>query len=126
MVNETMQDTRVGSLLLEEFRVSNLSATVKRELFQILGLVLKRSPLQSQNIAPTVQKLLFSELFSEVEKQKKPQIPIVVGSLKGITHLMHCLEPPPETGTTLRLSGLERVLRTRSTRSASANRQFPS
>lgn len=99
MINETMQDTQVGSLILEDFRVSSLSATVKRELFQILGLIVKRSPHQSQNIALTVQQLLFSELFAEVEKQKKPQIPIVIGTLKGITHLMHSLDPPPDSST---------------------------
>ena len=97
VVNETLHSTPVASLLLEEFRVSHLSATVKRELFQILGLLVKRAPRESELVSTAVEKLLFTEFFCEVEKQKSPQVPVVIGALKGITHLLHTVDSSPDT-----------------------------
>jgi hypothetical protein len=96
VVNETVHNTQIGSKILQELKVSRLTATVKRELYQILGLLIKRNPQKSETISDTVQELLFSELFNEIKNKKKPQIPVVIGSLKGLRHLMYVMEPEAE------------------------------
>ena len=88
VLDEIVKNAQIGPLVLQELDVSRLSPTVKRELYQILGLLIKRNPEKLKSISEIVKKLLFSELFKEIENSKKPQIPIVIGALKGLRHLM--------------------------------------
>jgi hypothetical protein len=96
VLDETVQSHRIGHLVLEELDKMRLSATVKREAYQILGLLVKRNGESLKSILTQVQVILFRELFQEVENSKIPKIPIVIGCLKGIRHLMEVADPDPQ------------------------------
>ena len=96
VLDETVQSSRIGQLVLEELDKMRLSATVKREAYQILGLLIKRNPEKLQGVSKEVQTMLFREVFKEIDNNKNPMIPVIVGCLKGITHLMHAITPEEE------------------------------
>ena len=66
-----------------------------------MGLLIKRNPIKLSPISNTVKKLLFSELFREIENSKKPQIPIVIGVLKGLKYLMCVIFPEEDESKNL-------------------------
>ena len=93
VLDETVQSSRIGQLVLEELDKMRLSATVKREAYQILGLLIKRNPDKLRGVSKEVQTMLFRELFREIDNNMNPKIPVIVGCLKAITHLTHAITP---------------------------------
>ena len=88
----------VAGLLEEELRVKRLSSTVRKEIYQILGLLIKLLPESLGDMAEKLVPRLIRILNEEVTKRSVPEIPVVTGTLKGLYHAMVVYPLAPAQG----------------------------
>ena len=101
MLSEVIQSADIVPLLLEELKIGKLTASSKKEVFQILGVLLKLNTEILPSVIKEVKETLLRVLYQEVCIAKTPKIPMVIGSLKGIFHFLFSHQILDHEGNTL-------------------------
>ena len=83
-------------LLLEILNTSKIKAATQKEIYQMLGILIKINKNDVKIYHNEIMDMFLLELKNQVFKEKKPEISQLIGALKGIYHSLEEVEISPE------------------------------
>lgn len=82
----------VAQVLLQELTVSRHPGSVLKEIYQILGILIKILPQKLKHLAEDFVPRLIRILNDVVTKNSNPNVPVVIGALKGLYHALQVFD----------------------------------